>query len=347
MACPHRLAQRNVSYRQTMILQSAVAVSVLLLQVQEVPGRSARSERTLTIPAGPRRPPFELRVHANGSKGLVEVTSAGVQLQRLTCDLAPYTGFVEGFAIEDLDMDGNPDLRGVREFGAKWERYCVWLFDPSIRQFGKDLLAQQMELVSNLQVDAAHRRLLSSYIGPSRPSWDVYRIVSGPEPEDRLLLPEQSCTIETGPTGNVAAVVTRYGGGRAQTERHLLPPGDKRSAQEICDEAAGPDRDVVAMGGMNVVRYGRLVSTSSAQPRVPAPLQPLGVPVSARDGRIGNIRSCLLKLTLVQRRERALRASRATCARRLSARRFDTTRTGRGDCWRKQSADRLPDSQRA
>jgi len=221
-----------------MNLRSAAAVSVLLLQVQGVPGTPARPERTLTIPAGPGRPPFELRVHANESKGLVEVTSAGVQPQRLTCDLAPYTMFVEGFAIEDLDMDGHPDLRGVREFGAKWERYCIWLFDPSSRRFEKDHLAEQMELVSNLQVDAAHRRLVSSYIGPSRPSWDVYRIVSGPEPEERLLLPEQSCTIETGPTGNVAAVVTRYSGGRAQTARHPLPPGDQRNAQEICDEAA-------------------------------------------------------------------------------------------------------------
>ena len=237
-----QLRTRYVSYGPTMMLKSAAAVAVLLLQVQGVPGTPARSERTLTIPAGPRRPPLELRVHASESKGLVEITSAGVQLQRLTCDLAPFTGFVEGFAIEDLDMDGHPDLRGVREFGAKWERYCVWLFDPSSRQFEKDLLAQQMELVSNLQVDAAHRRLVSSYIGPSRPSWDVYRIVSGPEPEDRQLLPEQSCTIETGPTGNVAAVVTRYGGGRAQTERHLLPPRDKRSAQAICDEAAGLPR---------------------------------------------------------------------------------------------------------
>jgi hypothetical protein len=222
-----------------MMLRSTAALSVLLLLVQGVPGTP---ERTPTIPAGPGRAPLELRVHANESKGLVEVTSAGVQLQRLTCDLAPFTMFVEGLAIEDLDMDGHPDLRGVREFGAKWERYCVWLFDPSSRRFVKDLLAQQMELLSNLQVDAAHRRLVSSYIGPSRPSWDVYRIVSGPEPEDRQLLPEQSCTIETGQTGNVAALVTRYGGGRAQTERHVLPPGDYRSAQEICDEVAGARR---------------------------------------------------------------------------------------------------------
>jgi hypothetical protein len=220
---------------------NAIAMCVLLLQAQGAPGMP-RPERTLTIPAGPGRPAFELRVHASDSKGIVDVTSAGATLQRLTCDLAPYTAFVSEFTIEDLDLDGHPDLRGVREFGAKWERYCVWLLDPSSRRFVKDRLAEQMELLSNLQVDAAHRRLVSSYIGPSRPSWDVYRIVRGPEPEDRLLLPEQSCTIETGPAGNEAAVVTRYGGGRASTERHALLPGDERSAQEVCDGFGGAGR---------------------------------------------------------------------------------------------------------
>ena len=227
---------------EAMTLARAAALSLLLLPPQGAPGTPPQSERTLTIAATADRPSFVLRVHENGSKGLVEVISAGAHVQTLTCDLAPYTAFVRGFTVEDLDLDGQPDLRGVREFGAKWERFCVWLFDPSSREFVKDHLAEQMELLYNLQVDAAHRRLVSFSIGPTYPSWDVYRIVRGPLPEVRLLLPEQFCTLETDASGVVAAIVTRYADGRAQTERHSLPPGDDRRAQEICDGFGGAGR---------------------------------------------------------------------------------------------------------
>lgn len=162
-------------------------------------------------------------------------TPGGTRRQTLTCALAPFADFVGGFAIEDLDMDGHPDLRATREFGAKWERYCIWLYDPSTRSFEKDLLAEQMELVSNLKIDATRHRVVAFSIGPSRPSWDVYRIVDANGPEVRVLLPEQWCVIETDATGNTAAVVTRFGDGRARTERRALPRGDQRSAQEICD----------------------------------------------------------------------------------------------------------------
>jgi len=214
---------------------------LLLLQIPGPPGTADRqADRTLTVPGGPGRPSFTLRVLTRGLEGVVEVSGpAGTRLQTLTCALEPYTDFVRGFAIEDLDMDGHPDLRGTREFGAKWERYCIWLYDPATRSFEKDQLARQMELVSNLEVDAAHHRLVSFDIGPVLPSWDVYRIVRGAYPEERVLLPEQSCVIETDATGNVAAMVTRFAGGRAQTERHALPPGDLRTAQEICDGFGG------------------------------------------------------------------------------------------------------------
>jgi hypothetical protein len=100
-----------------MTLGRAAAVSLVLLWLQGVSG-TARSERTLAIPATQDRPALGLRVHQDESKGLVEVTSAKFHPQSLTCDLAPYTAFVQGFTIEDLDMDGHPDLRGVRELGV-------------------------------------------------------------------------------------------------------------------------------------------------------------------------------------------------------------------------------------
>jgi hypothetical protein len=51
-----------------------------------------------------------------------------------------------------LNFDGNPDLMGVREFGAKWRRYCVWLYDSRKKDFVKNFLAQ-MELRSKSDFD--------------------------------------------------------------------------------------------------------------------------------------------------------------------------------------------------
>jgi len=221
---------------------STVCVS-LLLSIAVFPGTSDRQdERTLTVPAGPGRPSFTLHVLTKEHQGIVEVSSpAGTRSQTLTCDLAPFTYFVRAFAIEDMDMDGHPDLRAPREFGAKFERYCIWLYQPSSRSFERDQLAEQMELLSNLQVDAAHHRLVSNYIGPVLPSWDVYRIVKGADPRQRLLIPEQTCVIESDASGIVAAIVTRYANGRAQTERHEIP-GVQGTAQQICDGFGGTGR---------------------------------------------------------------------------------------------------------
>ena len=218
--------------------------AVVFLLVLQIPGSAGtadrQADRTLLVPGGPARPPFALRVLTNGREGVVEVSGpAGTRLQTLTCALEPYASFVSGFAIEDLDMDGHPDLRAPREFGAKWERYCIWLYDPSTGGFENDLLARQMELLTNLKVDAGHHRLVSFDIGPVRPSWDVYRIVNGAYPEQRLLLPEQACVVESDVSGPVAAIVTRFADGRARTGRHALSPVDQRSTQEICDGFGG------------------------------------------------------------------------------------------------------------
>jgi hypothetical protein len=174
-----------------MIGSRFAAVLLLLLLRTQGPPRAA--DRTMTLAEGPDRPAFRLHVLQKERQGVVEVsTPTGAPWQTLTCALEPYTDFVGDFVAEDLDLDGRLDLRGTREFGAKWGRYCVWLYDPSSRGFSRDGLAEQMELLFNLEVDAGHRRLLSFSIGPSRPSWDVYRIVNGPSPEERVLF-QSSC----------------------------------------------------------------------------------------------------------------------------------------------------------
>lgn len=222
----------------------AAVLFLLLLPIAGPPGATDRqAERTLTLRGGAGQPSFALRVLTRGSEGVVEVSGPeGTAPQTLTCTLEPFTPFLSVFAIEDLDMDGHPDLRAPREFGAKWYRYCVWLYDPSTHRFERDQLARQMELLTNLTVDAGHHRLVSSTIGPVLPSWDVYRIVNGADPRERLLLPEQSCVIESDETGVVAAIVTRFADGRARTARRTLPPGDQRTTQEICDGFGGAGR---------------------------------------------------------------------------------------------------------
>ena len=224
------------------ISRAVMPVLLMLLHIQSVPGADRPADRTLTVPGGPGRPSYTLHIQGKGREGTVDVSSSdGERPQTLTCDIQMPWVFVDEFEVQDLDMDGHPDLRGPREFGAKWYRYCVWLFDPSSHRFVRDFLAEQMELLYNLQVDGVHHRLISSSIGPVTPSWDVYRIVNGSHPRMRVLLPEQSCVVERAVSGNVA-IVTRYGGGRARTERHRLPPSDQRSAQEICDGLGGTGR---------------------------------------------------------------------------------------------------------
>jgi hypothetical protein len=226
------------------VTRCSAVVFLLLLRIQGVPATTgAQADRTLRLPEGPGEPSFTLRVLTRAGEGVVEVSGpSGALSQTLTCAIAPYANFVRGLTIEDLDMDGHPDMRAVREFGAKWERYCIWLYDPSTHGFQKDLLARQMEALSNLTVDASRHRLVSFDIGPVEPSWDVYRIMKGPYLKERRLLPEQSCVIEADETGPVAATVTRFADGRAQAARHALPRGDHRTTQEICDGFGGAGR---------------------------------------------------------------------------------------------------------
>jgi hypothetical protein len=150
----------------------------------------------------------------------------GIEIQSLACPLlrdnsvprepelaAVREQFVSRFEAQDLDSDGHKDLMGIRDFGAKWARYCVWFYDPLQHIFVKDFLAEQMELLSNLAV-LGNRKIVTSYLEPTDPWQAVYGIAGaqGSRPE-RQLIPAFSCLVETKSDGITpkAIVTTRYG----------------------------------------------------------------------------------------------------------------------------------------
>jgi hypothetical protein len=213
--------------------------------------------RTMSISAHDGQPGYTLGISAQGRHGLVEVHSdSGSLVQTLRCPLLGDSAdaddvaiksvaeeFVSDFQLEDLNFDGYLDLKGDREFGAKWGRYCVWLFDPKNHRFEEDELAEQMELLYNLQADPKRRLIIAYSIGPVNPMWDEYRIenVSKDRPYWPRLIPVQSCLIETGPQGlenepaNATAVLTRYEQGLVVVRRPLHS-GDERFQQAGCGE---------------------------------------------------------------------------------------------------------------
>ncbi len=169
--------------------------------------------RTMMVPGAGGQPGYTLRISVSGREGRVEVRNhLGAMTQTLTCPLLQDEAnpsdlevkgaakeFVSRFEMKDLDLDGYLDLRGVREYGAKWARYCVWLFHPKTPMFSRsDPLAQQMESLYNLAVDPKRSLIISYSIGPVNPLVDEYRIerVGKDRPYWPRLVPVQSCFLE-------------------------------------------------------------------------------------------------------------------------------------------------------
>jgi hypothetical protein len=212
--------------------------------------KSAVNERTLTFHAGPGQPTCSIHVSTRESQGIVKIMDgSGSLVQLLTCPLgrseteAVSQQFVARFAAEDVDLDGYLDLRGTRSFGAKWERDCVWLFDPQAHNFYQDSLSGQMEHLSNLTVDQKRQRIVSYSIGPTNPLWDEYRIerTGKDRPYWPRLIPVESCFIDTGraslesePRGKFTMVITRYEKDRSVVERHPMTAEDKPGPDAPC-----------------------------------------------------------------------------------------------------------------
>src|SRR5215472_1719451 len=221
-------------------------------------GSGAGKQREIKVPNVPGEPRLILGISAMGRQGIVSVRNeAGAELQSLACPLlrdhveatpqelaAVGEQFVTQFEATDLDSDGYPDLAGIREFGAKWATYCVWLYDPSQHIFVKNFLAEQMELLTNL-TSSNDGMVSSSHMGPANPWQAVYRIVGekGSRPE-RQLVPLFSCLLETTPSGDQPSVVvtTRYNGAEAILQRQEAAKMSMNEALSKCSSAQSHTR---------------------------------------------------------------------------------------------------------
>lgn len=210
---------------------------------------NAGKERALKIAAVNGQPALVLGIWAEGRFGKVEVRNEkGGAVQSLACALlresvapaepelaAVREQFVRGFESRDLNFDGYADLTGIREFGAKWARYCVWLYDPRQHLFVKDFLAEQVELLTNLGVESEHR-ISASSIGPANPWSAVYGISNSEGGPPRQLVPFYSCLVETNVGGSkpVAFVITHYDHGEAAVQRRDAGQMDTGTAMDKC-----------------------------------------------------------------------------------------------------------------
>jgi len=213
---------------------------------------SASKEREIKVSVA-GEPAVTLKISALLRRGIVSVrNNAEAEVQSLECPLlrddveateqelaAVREQFVTQFEARDLDSDGYPDLAGIREFGAKWARYCVWLYDPRQHVFVKNFLAEQMELLTNL-TSSDGALVSSSGIGPTNPWQAVYQITGakGSRPE-RQLVPLFSCLLETTPSGDKpsAVVTTRYNNGRAVVARQDATRMSMKEALSKCPSA--------------------------------------------------------------------------------------------------------------
>lgn len=228
----------------------AAISAVPLMMVQ---GLDARGQREMKVPSVAGEPSLALKISAEGRQGIVSVRNeAGTAVQSLVCPLlrdnvgampeelaAVREQFITNFVAMDLDSDGHPDLAGIREFGAKWARYCVWLYDPKQHVFMRNFLAEEMELLTNLN-PLGNGLVSSSQIGPADPWQPLYRIAgaNGSRPE-RQLVPVFSCLLETTPGGEkpIAVVMTRFEGGRAVVQRQEAVKLDLKTALGECSSA--------------------------------------------------------------------------------------------------------------
>jgi hypothetical protein len=211
---------------------------------------NAAKERQLKIPSAGGEPSFVLKIAAEGRRGVVFVQDEkGTDVQSLVCPLlrdnssptdtelvAAREQFVSRFEAKDLDLDGHMDLMGIREFGAKWARYCVWFYDKQQHLFVKDFLSEQMELLANLAANG-NGQIVTSHLGSVNPWQAIYRIAAaeGSRPQ-RQLVPAYSCLVETTADGNTpkAVVTTRYEGAQPIVQRLEAVKMDMRTALGRC-----------------------------------------------------------------------------------------------------------------
>jgi hypothetical protein len=233
-----------LSTRAALLFACAAICTPKLASTQNI---VANKPRELRLAGADGQRSFSLRIWAEGRRGVVIVADEkGRQVQELVCPLlqdvseptpeelaAVREQFVAHFLVTDLDFDGHPDLAGIREFGASWARYCVWLYDPKQHVYVKDFLAKQMELLTNLK-SLGGNRISSSHIEPAS-SWVIlYRVMGGDGSWPvRQLVPVRSCSAPQGekPT---ALVITHFDGGQVIVDKQELGIVNLGSALDKC-----------------------------------------------------------------------------------------------------------------
>lgn len=216
--------------------------------------------RTVAVGGVGRQPKFTLDISAAGGIGSIVVKDqAGAEVQTLTCQLPIYgvadpamlpkqidyqdETFVAGVKTMDLDFDGLPDILAVRDFGSKWAKHCVWLFDPNRGRFIQDALSRQMEDIVNLGVDAERRQIFAYTIGPTWPMRDEYRIDSRSVVRDaeRRLVPVRSCELDTGAEERADRTVSvvKYVSGQEVVERRTVSADCNDPCGDRCPSVAG------------------------------------------------------------------------------------------------------------
>jgi hypothetical protein len=218
--------------------------------------------RTVKFQAADGQPSYLLRVSVAGALGSIDVLElsddrTGAVVQALGCQLlrdspSPSEGelddarhrFVANIKVEDINLDGYADVMALREYGAKWGKYCVWLYDPQSHKFVKGALADELESLSNIGANAEKGWLTSAHADPENPSRTVYRIAgqdAGVAGSGRLVK-IQTCSIEldAAPETPWIAVVSSYAGARAAVDRLPLREKDLRAAFSYCDALVKP-----------------------------------------------------------------------------------------------------------
>lgn len=76
----------------------------------------------------------------------------------------------------DLNFDGYKDFWVVREFGAKWLSYEVFMFDAKAGRFVKDAFAKAVEKLANPEIDASTKTIVTTNLGPAAPSRTVRKV---------------------------------------------------------------------------------------------------------------------------------------------------------------------------
>jgi len=235
------------STRGALLFACAALCAPKLASTQNI---ATNKPRELRLAGADGQPSLSLRIWAEGRRGVAIVADEkGRQVQELVCPLLPDVSeptpeelaavreqFVAHFLVKDLDFDGHPDLAGIREFGASWARYCVWLYDPKQHVYVKDFLARQMELLTNLS-PLGGNRISSSHIEPASSWIIIYRVIGGDGSWPvRQLVPLRSCSVESVPQGEkpTALVITQFDGGKAIVDRQELGIMNLGSALDKC-----------------------------------------------------------------------------------------------------------------